>query len=236
MSLWVDTNGPSGFKIKAQTRYMWPRVSTQKTILFPLTSLGNETFVDVVISNPSNVPVVFQAAMAEGYGPSWTNFLHDNFVGGNITEGGSGTHCFYFKFTAILSIIIITNDFLMIDDLAFSVKDVSWPSSQFNGSGIVDVKKIFQKHNPEFKELMPGLLFILPPTSKLALTIRFAPVSKEMANSLLLLRNNLTGIEVVMLKGRAGTGQLTVGNGTPGSSLMFQLTEGLLQGCDKEGS
>ncbi|OXA52873.1 hypothetical protein Fcan01_12442 [Folsomia candida] len=206
MSLWVDTNGPSGFKIKAQTRYMWPRVSTQKTILFPLTSLGNETFVDVVISNPSNVPVVFQAAMAEGYGPSWTNFLHDNFVGGNITEGGS----------------------------AFSVKDVSWPSSQFNGSGIVDVKKIFQKHNPEFKELMPGLLFILPPTSKLALTIRFAPVSKEMANSLLLLRNNLTGIEVVMLKGRAGTGQLTVGNGTPGSSLMFQLTEGLLQGCDKE--
>lgn len=57
-----------------------------------------------------------------------------------------------------------------------------------------------------------------------------------MASSLLLLRNNLTGIESVWMRGRAGTGQLTVGNGTPGSSLLFQLTENLLQGCEKDGS
>jgi hypothetical protein len=118
----------------------------------------------------------------------------------------------------------------------FSVKDISWPSSQFNlGTGIIDARKKLDKLFPQMEE-MQGTFFVLPPTSKASISLRFAPLSKEMSSSLLLLRNNLTGIETVWVKGRAGTGQLTVGNGTPGSSLLFQLTESLLQGCEKDGT
>lgn len=91
MSVWVDTSGPAGFKIKAKVRYMWPRLTIQKSVLFPLTALGNETLMDVVIQNPSNHPVVFQAAMAQQYGASWTNFVPGNLgSGGNTTEGEMG--------------------------------------------------------------------------------------------------------------------------------------------------
>lgn len=95
MSLWVDTNGPTGFKVKAQTRYTWPRLSSQNSVLFPLTSIGNETFLELVIHNPSNSPVIVQATMARDYGPSWTHFVPGNLIGGNATEGGAGTFMHY---------------------------------------------------------------------------------------------------------------------------------------------
>ncbi len=112
MSLWLDTNGPTGFKIKAQTRYMWPRVSSQKSILFPLTSVGNETFLELLIHNPSNTPVVYQAAMAQDYGPSWTNFVQDNVISGNITEGGLGNLIYFVPMYKFI-IINLNNIFLL---------------------------------------------------------------------------------------------------------------------------
>lgn len=95
----------------------------------------------------------------------------------------------------------------------FSIQGASWPSSQINGSGNVDVRKIVQKLYPDFKDPMPGIIFVLPSSSNIHLNLKFSPISNNMASTLLILRNNLTGIEGVLMKGRAGTGQLTVGNG-----------------------
>jgi len=110
-------------------------------------------------------------------------------------------------------------------------------SSQPNGSVILDQSEQQVVHdllglNNSYSSL--GLTFLLPAGAKFFLNVAFKPLTKDMASTLLLLRNNLTGIETVWLKGRAGTGQLTVGNGTPGSSLLFQLTEKILQGCQSK--
>jgi hypothetical protein len=107
-------------------------------------------------------------------------------------------------------------------------------SSQPNGSVILDQteQQVIQDLlglNNSYSSL--GLSFLLPAGAKFLLNVAFKPLSKDMASTLILLRNNLTGIETIWLKGRAGTGQMTVGNGTPGSSLLFQLTEKILQGC-----
>lgn len=87
----------------------------------------------------------------------------------------------------------------------------------------------------EMNKISPaGYTFMIPPGAKYLLRTRFNPSVKDMMSNVILLRNNLTGMETILIKGRAGMGQLSVGNGVPGSSLLFQLTEKLLQGCQSE--
>lgn len=124
----------------------------------------------------------------------------------------------------------------MFLNIVFSVDGLSSLSSHSNDSVIFEQgqKQLVQEVLGLKDVSSPGVTFSIPSGAKFFLTVKFKPISKDMASTLLLLRNNLTGIETVWLKGRAGTGQLTVGNGTPGSSLLFQLTEKLLQGCQSK--
>lgn len=106
-------------------------------------------------------------------------------------------------------------------------------SSHYSSSK--EARRKLRKYFSDNSELLPGVLVIIPPLGKIAVSLNFSPISKDLAATLLILRNNLTGVETVWLSGKAGTGKLTVGSGSPGSSLMFQLTESLLQSCEKEG-
>jgi hypothetical protein len=86
-------------------------------------------------------------------------------------------------------------------------------SSQPNGSVILDQteQQVIQDLlglNNSYSSL--GLSFLLPAGAKFLLNVAFKPLSKDMASTLILLRNNLTGIETIWLKGRAGTGQMTM--------------------------
>jgi len=93
MTLWIDTSGASGFKIPTKVNYAWPRITASKVVVFPLTAIGNESFVDVPVHNPTSTPLFVHALMAADYGPNWAQHVQGNGVGGNVTEGGLGKSC-----------------------------------------------------------------------------------------------------------------------------------------------
>uniref|UniRef100_A0A023G8N5 Uncharacterized protein n=1 Tax=Amblyomma triste TaxID=251400 RepID=A0A023G8N5_AMBTT len=76
--------------------------------------------------------------------------------------------------------------------------------------------------------------FQLTPGMRVRLKVGFSPRDDQPAASLLLIRNNLTVMSAVTLKGHGGYGQLRVGNKVPGSDsvLNFELSESHLKDCD----
>jgi hypothetical protein len=88
--MWIDTSGLTGFKTKAQVKYAWPRISSSRVVIFPLTALGNHSVLEIPLHNPSDLPILVQTVMAKDYGPSWFQFTYANNVGGNTSEGEAG--------------------------------------------------------------------------------------------------------------------------------------------------
>ncbi|XP_034558542.1 transmembrane protein 131 [Notolabrus celidotus] len=75
-------------------------------------------------------------------------------------------------------------------------------------------------------------LLLLPGEVK-TFNVRFTPVSNHSVTSLLIVRNNLTVIDTILLQGRGTTESLKVAGKPPGqgSSLRFKMTEALLKDC-----
>uniref|UniRef100_A0A672GKI0 Transmembrane protein 131 n=1 Tax=Salarias fasciatus TaxID=181472 RepID=A0A672GKI0_SALFA len=75
-------------------------------------------------------------------------------------------------------------------------------------------------------------LLLLPGEVK-SFSVRFTPVSNHSVSSLLIVRNNLTVIDTIVLHGRGTTESLKVAGKPPGqgSSLRFKMTEALLKDC-----
>ncbi|KAK5931265.1 hypothetical protein CgunFtcFv8_027427 [Champsocephalus gunnari] len=78
-------------------------------------------------------------------------------------------------------------------------------------------------------------LLLLPGEIK-AFNVRFTPTSNHSVSSLLIVRNNLTVIETIILHGRGTTESLKVAGKPPGqgSSLRFKMTEALLKDCTEK--
>ncbi|XP_017278994.1 transmembrane protein 131 isoform X2 [Kryptolebias marmoratus] len=78
-------------------------------------------------------------------------------------------------------------------------------------------------------------LLLLPGEVK-SLSVRFTPVSNHSVSSLLIVRNNLTVIDTIILHGRGTTESLKVAGKLPGqgSSLRFKMTEALLKDCTEK--
>uniref|UniRef100_A0A8D3BET9 Transmembrane protein 131 n=1 Tax=Scophthalmus maximus TaxID=52904 RepID=A0A8D3BET9_SCOMX len=75
-------------------------------------------------------------------------------------------------------------------------------------------------------------LFLLPGEVK-SISVRFTPISNHSVSSLLIVRNNLTVIDTIILHGRGTTESLKVAGKPPGqgSSLRFKMTEAILKDC-----
>ncbi|XP_020486948.2 LOW QUALITY PROTEIN: transmembrane protein 131 [Labrus bergylta] len=75
-------------------------------------------------------------------------------------------------------------------------------------------------------------LLLLPGEVK-TFSVRFTPISNHSVSSLLIVRNNLTVIDTILLHGRGTTESLKVAGKPPGqgSSLRFKMTEALLKDC-----
>uniref|UniRef100_A0A673WKB2 Transmembrane protein 131 n=1 Tax=Salmo trutta TaxID=8032 RepID=A0A673WKB2_SALTR len=74
---------------------------------------------------------------------------------------------------------------------------------------------------------------VLQPGEVKSFSLRFTPSGNHSVSSLLIVRNNLTVIDVIVVHGQGTTGSLQVA-GTPpgpGSSLLFQMTEASLKDC-----
>ncbi|XP_052331637.1 transmembrane protein 131 [Oncorhynchus keta] len=74
---------------------------------------------------------------------------------------------------------------------------------------------------------------LLQPGEVKSFSLRFTPSSNHSVSSLLIVRNNLTVIDVIVVRGQGTTGSLQVAGKLPGpdSSLRFQMTEALLKDC-----
>uniref|UniRef100_A0A7N9AU27 Transmembrane protein 131 n=1 Tax=Mastacembelus armatus TaxID=205130 RepID=A0A7N9AU27_9TELE len=74
---------------------------------------------------------------------------------------------------------------------------------------------------------------LLQPGEIKSFNVRFTPISNHSVSSLLIVRNNLTVIDTIILHGRGTTESLKVAGKPPGqgSSLRFKMTESLLKDC-----
>ncbi|XP_061593596.1 transmembrane protein 131 isoform X3 [Cololabis saira] len=78
-------------------------------------------------------------------------------------------------------------------------------------------------------------LLLLPGEVK-SFSVRFTPVSNHSVSSLLIVRNNLTVFDTIVLHGQGTTESLKVAGKPPGqgSSLRFKMTEALLKDCTEK--
>uniref|UniRef100_A0A3Q2Y0K3 Transmembrane protein 131 n=1 Tax=Hippocampus comes TaxID=109280 RepID=A0A3Q2Y0K3_HIPCM len=74
---------------------------------------------------------------------------------------------------------------------------------------------------------------VLMPREVKSFNVRFTPVRNHSVSSLLIVRNNLTVIDAIILHGHGATESLKVAGKSPGhsSSLRFKMTEALLREC-----
>uniref|UniRef100_A0A8C4KTY7 Transmembrane protein 131 n=1 Tax=Equus asinus asinus TaxID=83772 RepID=A0A8C4KTY7_EQUAS len=77
------------------------------------------------------------------------------------------------------------------------------------------------------------LNLILKPGEKKSVKVKFTPVHNRTVSSLIIIRNNLTVMDAVMVQGQGTTESLRVAGKLPGpgSSLRFKITEALLKDC-----
>ncbi|XP_074848005.1 transmembrane protein 131 isoform X2 [Carettochelys insculpta] len=77
---------------------------------------------------------------------------------------------------------------------------------------------------------------ILKPGEQKSVKIKFTPVLNKTISSLIIIRNNLTVIDAIMVQGQGTTESLKVAGKPPGpgSSLRFKITEALLKDCSEK--
>ncbi|CAL8309572.1 unnamed protein product [Lota lota] len=113
----------------------------------------------------------------------------------------------------------------------------------------IDTKTLeFHVHQPPAAPVSSGSGFLQVPAKSLvynlllqpgeskSFNVRFTPSSDHSVSSLLIVRNNLTVMDVLLLEGRGVLEHLRVGGKTPGREgyLRFKVTEALLRHCTNQ--
>ncbi|NWI99611.1 TM131 protein, partial [Crypturellus undulatus] len=80
------------------------------------------------------------------------------------------------------------------------------------------------------------LSLILKPGERKSVKVKFTPVLNKTVSSLIVIRNNLTVIDAIMVQGQGTTESLRLAGKPPGSgsSLRFKITEALLRDCSEK--
>ena len=88
-----------------------------------------------------------------------------------------------------------------------------------------------QKKNPLTEPSLPSTL-LQPQSETYSFTVAFTPKVDEFASTLLLIRNNLTVVDYVILQGQGSLGAFTINGLQPGSEpLMFEFTTAMMEKC-----
>ncbi|XP_067416094.1 transmembrane protein 131 isoform X2 [Emydura macquarii macquarii] len=80
------------------------------------------------------------------------------------------------------------------------------------------------------------LNIVLKPGERKSVKVKFTPILNKTVSSLIIIRNNLTVIDAIMVQGQGTTESLRVAGKPPGpgSSLRFKITEALLKDCSEK--
>ncbi|VDM37502.1 unnamed protein product [Toxocara canis] len=205
----VDTEEVKHVAVPVQGQLVWPRLLTRSVVHFPLTAVGNFTIVNLTLTNPSSLPVVVQLLPLVIYpdAESLVEFFRD-------------------ELEAPLTDPIEMNETLMFslrDTELFTLKPDS-PVPKLREQ----LERVLGIQIPKFT-----LSMMLQPGMKVRIRVGFLPSDYILRSSLLLIRNNLTVMEPVVLYGRGAHMDMQVEGRAARTKdpLMFEIQPHHLSDC-----
>ncbi|XP_047126881.1 transmembrane protein 131 isoform X1 [Hydra vulgaris] len=201
-SIVLDSSIVKSYTVPIQVSLAWPSLVDQ-SIKFPCTQVGNYSFEDILITNPSNHPLIVQVIPLLNYPQP---------------DGG----------------LDLLSDRLIMD--SFSL-DLNGQSNFF----IPEIKDGNQDHKMIHSALgvypsPNSLTMLLEPRQKKSFKVGFIPVDETLKTSILVVRNNLTVLDLVIVSGQGAQTYFSINGHTPGdknSILHFEIKPVHLEDCKK---
>ncbi|XP_064122093.1 transmembrane protein 131-like isoform X5 [Macrobrachium nipponense] len=228
-SIVLHTSEVHGFHFTAQASLKWPSLTSPSHLIFPLTQVVNTSIREVFVENPSSLPVVAQILLLHHYPATQQlrSIIQDQLPKGHavLSEESSSSQ---------------SDVFTLID--ADSVSTAARggrmpPPAPEITSGVAQHRRTLEE---QFKTRVSkdSIALILEPGVKVKVRLSFTPPDDKMHSSVLLVRNNLTVIDAMLVQGRGGRGFLKFGSRKPGSShpLNFNIGPKHLKDCDNSRS
>lgn len=206
----LDTDKAKNIKIRTSAELAWPRLLSPKHVHFPITALGNYTIKNLTLTNPTNMPIVVQVIPLVIY-PDAESLVR--------------------LFRDILD-VPLTSRVEMNETLMFSLRDTELFTLKPD-SPVPRLREQLEAHVPTNVPRFT-LSMILQPHMKVRLRVGFLPSDDELRSSLLLIRNNLTVLEPVVMYGRGGRLGMKV-EGVDARSkqpLLFEIRHDHLTDCN----
>ncbi|XP_059172508.1 transmembrane protein 131-like isoform X2 [Physella acuta] len=208
----LDTNHVRGFLFSAQAHLQWPSLIRKSRIKYPLTQIGNLSVSDFIVENNGDEPVLVQI-LPLSYYPSPHTIID------LLTQ----------RFSQDLT------DFLESDETnTFILYDLeSYGKSSTTATNLAQHRKVVESVLGVIPHKQT-LAAILQPGNKIKVKVGFQPKDDLARSSLIVVRNNLTIIDAVVVQGQGRKGEMRFNNKKPGShsALTFELTEKHLKNCD----
>ena len=218
VTLKLDTSEVRGFLFSARASLSWPMLSSSREIKFPLTQLGNFTQRSILVTNPSSKPLLVHIVPMTAYPDALSviNLLptYSQFRGSSPNALGSET-----AFDAA--------DAKMFHiDSVVDAEEPDEPLESFGGD-------FSEKFGVEVSSATFPVILKAGQTVKVS--VSFTPEEPAGSHSsVLFIRNNLTGVDIVDLSGAGAIGDIKFGNRRPGSVIhAFEVTEKHLKDCEK---
>ncbi|XP_045617513.2 transmembrane protein 131 isoform X2 [Procambarus clarkii] len=228
-SIVLHTSEVHGFHFTAQAALKWPVLCSPQHLTFPLTQVLNTSIHDVFVENPASVPVVAQILLLHHYPATQQllSIIHHQLPNGHTLlneEGGGGGN---------------PNDvFTLLDADSMGCGGTRGggtmpPPVPEITSGLAQHRRTLEE---QFKTRVAkdSIAIILEPGVKVKVRLSFTPPDEKIHSTVLLVRNNLTVIDAMLVQGRGGRGFLKFGNRKPGSAmpLAFNIGAKHLKDCD----
>ena len=231
VTLKLDTSEVRGFLFSARASLSWPLLASTQSVRFPLTQLGNSTRSSVVVSNPSSQPLLVHIVPMSAY-PEATSVINLLPNRKHVPYVTPDTAYRISTMTELEHLQAPTNIFDPADSAMFtieSVVDVDNPDEPLETFG----DNFSEKFGVEVSTATYPIM--LRPGQSAKVTVSFTPVEPAGPRaSVLFVRNNLTGVDVVDLLGAGAIGDIKFGNRRPGSVIhAFEVTEKHLKDCEK---
>eukprot|EP00057_Strongylocentrotus_purpuratus_P022121 XP_011676595.1 PREDICTED: transmembrane protein 131 isoform X5 [Strongylocentrotus purpuratus] len=209
-TMYLNSNLVKKIPITVQAELEWPTLADRQEAKFPLTYIGNTSIAEVTLLNPTDRLVVAQLLPISAYqDPAGALDL--------LTESSEQ----------------MDPEFIEIDDpevfFLADVKDKSSPGKCLKSQREAVESLIGVKTSPD------ALIVSIKPKQNVTVHLGFRPTDTKERYSLILIRNNLTVLDAVVVQGQGGSGELRLNNKRPGvnSNLLFELKSSHLVDCNK---
>ncbi|XP_013418594.1 transmembrane protein 131-like isoform X2 [Lingula anatina] len=218
VTIQLNTDYVRGFLFPAQVQFSWPTLiednfesDYDRVLRFPLTQVGNKSDIFFMVVNPSDVPVIIQ----------------------------------------VLPLSLYPNPQVLLDMLSSTFSDHLSDYVETDDQDIFTLEnlELYDKRPdnavPEMRQWVTDYFGVKPHKHTIATILNgrggvrclagFSPKDDSIRSTLIVIRNNLTIIDAIVVEGRGSYGQLKFSGRKPGSPnpLSFEMTEKVLSGCEK---